>query len=131
MRELLFETVAEVPDDLWDAAAPADFFFQKPFMQVMEESGVEDARYRYVLVLQRGLPVGFAVLSRFVLRLDLLAGDAWVGRMRRVTPWLLDVPLVACGIPASLGQHHLHVADPELAGDVVERVHVRMEDWAR
>jgi len=131
MRAEIFETVDDVPDALWAASAPADFFFSRAFMEVMERSRVEDARYRYVVLHEGGEPVGLAVLSRFMLRLDLLSGDRWVARARRCAPRLLDVPLIACGIPASLGQHHLHVDAPTLRGEAVRCVDSCMEAWAR
>lgn len=131
MHVEIFETVDDVPDALWTAVAPADFFFAKAFMEVMERSRVEDARYRYVVLHEGDEPVGLAVLSRFMLRLDLLSGDKWVVRARRFAPRLLDVPLIACGIPASLGQHHLHVNAPALLGEAVRCVDSCMEAWAR
>jgi len=70
------------------------------------------------------------VLSGFTLKLDLLSGDPWIRMVRRVLPSLLDVPAIFCGIPASFGQHHLHVARPELLGVAVRHVDRCMEDWA-
>ena len=130
MRPETYQSAAEVPDALWDAAAPPDFFFTKAFMEVMERSGTEDARYRYVVLMDGDEAVGLAVLSRFVLKLDLLTGDKWIKRARRVLPWMFELPIVACGVPASLGQHHLHVVSPELRAAAVESVHECMEAWA-
>jgi len=131
MRAEIYHSADNVPDGLWDAAAPPDFFFSKAFMNVMERSGVEDARYRYVVLFEGDEPVGLAVLSRFLLKLDLLSGDKWIKRARRLVPRLFELPIVACGVPASLGQHHLHVATPELRAAAVECVHDCMEAWAR
>jgi len=125
-----FERIEDVPAETWDTLAPPDFFFQRGFLDVMARSGVEDARYRYLLLTDGGSGVGVAVLSSFTLKLDLLAGDPWVTRLRRLLPSLLDVPIVCCGVPASFGQHHLHVADPRRIGDAFERVHREMEAWA-
>jgi hypothetical protein len=123
--------VDDVPDPLWHAVAPPDFFFAKAFLEVLQRSGVQDARYRYVVLLEGDEPAGLAVLSRFLLRLDLLSGDKWVRRARRLVPRLLDIPVVVCGVPASLGQHHLHVVAPESRGAAVKCVHACMEAWAR
>ena len=131
MRAETYNTVADVPDALWDAVAPPDFFFAKAFMEVMERSGVEDARYRYVILFEGDEPAGLAVLSRFLLKLDLLTGDKWVKRARRLVPKLFELPIVACGVPASLGQHHLHVVAPESTAAAVQCVHDCMEAWAR
>lgn len=131
LHERFYHGIDDVPGPLWDAAAPADFFFRRDFLRVMEVSRVENARYRYVLLLEEGAPVGVAVLSAFTLKLDLLSGDPWILRLRRWLPALLDVPMICCGIPASFGQHHLHVTRPDLVGAAVERVHACMDGWAR
>lgn len=130
MRIAEYARIADVPAALWAAAAPRDFFFRPEFLRVMEETRVEDARYRYLVLLEGGRPAGAAVLTRFTLRLDLLAGDPWVARLRRWMPGLLDAPIICCGIPASYGQHHLHVGNPDRATRAVRLVHRYMLDWA-
>lgn len=130
MRETIYTSADDLPVALWDAAAPGDFFFRRAFLQVMETSAVEGARYRYVVLIEDDAPVGLAVLSAFTLKLDLLSGDPWIRRVRRWLPGVLDVPAIFCGIPASFGQHHLHVARPELLGAAVQRVDRCMEAWA-
>ncbi|MBR9988506.1 MAG: GNAT family N-acetyltransferase [Gemmatimonadetes bacterium] len=130
MRVDTYSCARRIPAQVWDDVAPADFFFSRAFLRVMEESGVEDARYRYIVLHDGGRPIGQAVLSAFTLRLDLLARDPWIQRVRALFPRLLDVPIVCCGIPASYGQHHLHVARPEHAAEAVRAVHEAMESWA-
>lgn len=122
------DTVSEA---LWERATPSDFFFRSDFLRVLSESGVEAARYRYVVLLDDGAPVGAAVLSAFTLRLDLLAGSAWVRGLRRLFPSLLDIPMVCCGIPASFGQHHLHVLPGADLREAFRRVDRVVESWAR
>jgi hypothetical protein len=130
MRESIYASVEDVPGPLWDSIAPADFFFRRDFLEVMERSEVENARYRYVLLFSDDVPIGMAVLSAFTLKLDLLTGDPWILRLRRWLPRLLDVPMICCGIPASFGQHHVHVTRPELVGAALERVDSCMAVWA-
>jgi hypothetical protein len=130
MQVETYARVHDVPAEAWDAAAPSAFYFQRRFLEVMEESAVEGASYRYLMLVERGHVVGTAVLSRFTLKLDLLSGDPWIRRLRRFLPRALDVPIVCCGIPASFGQHHLHLVRPEAAGRAVEQVHAAMEAWA-
>src|SRR4026209_861339 len=108
MRAETYNSVDEVPDEVWNAVAPPDFFFTKAFTEVMERSGVEDARYRYVILYEGDEPAGLATLSRFVLKLDLLTGDKWIKRARRLVPKMFELPIVCCGVPASLGQYNLH-----------------------
>ena len=130
MRAETYDMSDAVPEKLWHALAPPDFFFTRAFLQVMERSGVERARYRYLVLYAGDEPVGLAVLSRFGIRLDLLADDPWVTRIRRVVPRLFDVAVVCCGVPASLGQYHLHVVRPDLKAAALRRVHACMEAWA-
>lgn len=130
MHVLSFTRVEDIPGASWDTIAPDDFFFQRSFLRVMQDSRVEQARYRYVMLLEDEAPVGLAVLSAFNLKLDLLANDPWISRVRQILPSLLDLPIVCCGIPASFGQHHMHVVRPDLASDAVEHVNRCMNDWA-
>lgn len=125
-----YTSCADLPARRWDAVAPPDFFFRREFLGVMEDSSVEEARYRYVVLEAKGETVGLAVLSAFTLRLDLLAGSPWLQMLRRVSPGLLDVPMVCCGVPASFGQHHLHVTRPELREAALRQVDRCMERWA-
>jgi hypothetical protein len=131
MRAATFDRLADVPEDLWRSVAPPDFFFTREFVGVMEASAVEDARYRYVVLHEGDEPVGLAVLTRFRIRLDLLADDPMVTRAQRVVPRIFNVAIVCCGVPASLGQHHLHVVRPELKAEAARRVHACMEGWAK
>jgi hypothetical protein len=135
MRIATFSRAREIPPELWDAAVPEDFFFQRSFLAAMEEGGVEGARYRYLALFGDGSgngapPIGLAVLSAFTLRLDLLSGDPWIRLLRRISGGFLDIPIICCGIPASFGQHHLHVRAPGAATRAVELVHRSMEAWA-
>jgi hypothetical protein len=130
VRVAQFDTVDDVPGTLWASVTPDDFFFDLRFLRVMSESGVEAARYRYLVLYADDRPIGAAVLSRFTLRLDLLSGDPWIARVRRLAPFLLDVPMVCCGIPASFGQHHLHVTQEGHLREAARAVHLEMERWA-
>jgi hypothetical protein len=130
VRAETHEHLEGLPDALWQLVADAPFFFHRAFLEVMRDSAVEDARYRYVVLFDDGEPVGFAVLTRIVLRLDLLSGDPWIARLRKVVPFVFDVPIVCCGVPASFGQHHLHLAPGAGPADAVRLVHAEMEAWA-
>ncbi len=130
MRVAAYSSVHDIPAEAWDDTAPADFFFQRSFLKVMEESAVESARYRFLILRHGDRTAGLAVLSMFTLKLDLLSNDPWIRRLRLLRPTLLDVPIVCCGVPASYGQHHLHVKIPALAGEAVHEVHRFMDGWA-
>ncbi len=131
MRVLTFERIDAVPADLWDATAPPEFTFTRAFLRAMESSGVEQARYRYLLLFDGEEIAGLAVLSAFTLRLDLLAGQGWMRLLRRLPGGLLDLPIICCGVPASCGQRHFHVRREALLPAAVEAVHEAMTTWAR
>lgn len=130
MREEVYWRIDDLPES-WDASAPAAFHFRRPFLKVMAEGDVEGACYRYLVLHGERSPAALAVLSRFLLRLDLLSGDGWVRRLRRWAPGLLDVPMVCCGIPASFGQHHLHLLAPQARAEAFARIDAFMAAWAR
>lgn len=120
----------EIPHDRWAAATPKDFYFSLPFLETLQVSRVENAEYRYMELRDEGEPAGAAVLSRFTLALDLLAGDPRVRALRKVVPSLLDIPMICCGIPSSFGQHHVHVARQGQRPVMFDRIHREMERWA-
>jgi len=115
----------------WSRATPEDFFFSRDFLDVMHASRVEDADYRLVLLRRDGSPRGAAVLTRFTLALDLLSGDPWVRSLRRWLPSALDASVICCGIPASFGQHSLHVIDGGDRDDAFRLTDGAAEAWAQ
>ena len=132
LRDQVFTSIDDVPAETWDAVAPPGFFFFKvAFLRVQESSGVENARYRYVILYEGEEAVGLAVLSRFKVRLDLASGEEWAKKAHRVVPWLLEPRMIMCGIPASLSQRQFHVAREELRAEAVKRVDAAMQAWAR
>jgi hypothetical protein len=130
MHVRVYNRIADLPEDEWAAAGAPDFFFRTEFLSALAVSGVEQARYRYVVVTDAVGPAAIAVLSAFTLRLDLLSGDPWVARLRSWFPKLLDVPFVCCGLPASFGQHPMHVAARADAAAAFGLVDGCLNEWA-
>jgi hypothetical protein len=78
-----------------------------------QDSGVQEARYRHVLVRERGRLVGFATLAAIDAQLELLAGPAvrrTATRVRSVWPGALRARVLLGGLPVSFGRSCLRVA---------------------
>src|SRR5688572_17043344 len=115
----------------WDPWHSGEFFFQYSFLKLTEEAKVNNAAYRFLTFSHNGKPVGAAVLSSFLLQLDLLAGDPAVLRMvKKLFPGLLQVPVVCCGLPVSFGQHHFCVLDDAWFQEILTAVQKALEKFA-
>lgn len=130
MKLAVYERLDDVPASLWDEVRPADFYFARAFLDVMQRSAVENAQYRYLVALQGHAPAALAVVTSFTLKLDLLSNDPFTRLARRWLPGVMDVPIVCCGVPASYGQYHLHLVRDGFAAESVRQVHRFMDDWA-
>ncbi len=127
-------SIAAIEPTLWDSLVdPDDLQSSHRFIGACEDSGVENAAYRHLLIRSKGAPVAVATLCRITVSLDLLAGPALRGLLslpRRVHPRFLRVPVVFCGLPVSFGRPCLRIgsgADPAAVLDAVAR---EMESFA-
>jgi hypothetical protein len=104
----------------WDAlVGPDDLQATHRFVQVCEASGVEDARYRHILITDSVGPVALATLSAFPVHLDLLAPPS-ARRVTTVARRLFRLPLVVAGLPVSFNQSCLRVRPGADATAVLE-----------
>lgn len=108
MRVRVHRDIHDVPADEWDRLVPPEEIqMSHRFVRVCQESGVERAAYRHVLIHDdRGL-CAIASLSAMQVRLDLLAPRltrAPVRIVRRLYPSFLVVPVLFCGLPVSFGR---------------------------
>lgn len=108
------DDIAEVDPREWDAILdPDDLQATHRFVSICQRSGVEEARYRHVVVRSAGRPAAVASLSRIDVKLELLADTrirTIVQRIRRARPRTLVVPVAFCGLPVSFGQSCLRIA---------------------
>lgn len=111
-----------VEPGIWDALLDSDDLqATHRFVRVCQGSGVEDARYRHVVITDAAGPVAVASLSALHVQLDLLAPP----RARRVTAVarrLLRLPLVVVGLPVSFNQSCLRIRAGVDAGAVLKHV---------
>jgi predicted N-acyltransferase len=127
-------SIAEIDPGLWDSILDRDDLqATHRFVSTCEESGIEDASYRHILVHAGGRLAGTATLSRMSVSLDLLAPRAvrWsISAARRLHPGFLKVPVVFCGLPVSFGQSCLRFNPSGDRSRVVRAVTQAMAEFA-
>jgi hypothetical protein len=100
--------IADIPASEWDQFLDAgDIQATHRFVKVCEDSNIEDATYRHVIVRREGRVAAIATFSAFVVGLDVLATGstrAFLSVLRRVVPRFMRVPVVFCGLPVSFGK---------------------------
>ncbi len=126
----VYSRILDLPDLDWENCVRGHFYSSIPFLHTLALAEVEYAHYRYLLFYEQDRAVGAAVLSRFDLNLDLLAGIPWLTRIKRKWPGLLRVPMICCGIPASFGQHNIHWTDNSFRNEIIGLTHTSMVKWA-
>lgn len=134
-RVRIHESIHDVDAEEWDSIlSPDDQQVAHRFVRTCEDAHIEDARYRHVLVEERGRLAAVATLSAMTLSLDLLverrAVRGAVARARRVHPGLLRMPVVLCGLPVSFGRSCIRFADGASAGVALDAVARAAEDFA-
>jgi hypothetical protein len=131
-RVEVFSDLRQVPGEDWSMDGKRPFHQSLDFLSALALSEVENAEYRYVICYAAGKPVGSAIISRFMLQLDLLAGQSWLTRIKKwLFPKWLCAPMICCGIPASFGQSSVHVTDPSLWPGIIEAIDYEMQVWAQ
>lgn len=110
IRTVRFKALWEVPFADWEKVQQAyNPFHEQSFLEVMESSGVENAKYDYLIFYQGGEPIATAVLSSFNIDLSLFIGEEnWVKWLKRKFPSLFNVRILFCGTPVSIGHTNFH-----------------------
>ena len=109
--------IDQITPEMWNAHLDRDDIqASHRFVRVCQRSGVEDAKYRHILLTRGGRTIGTATLVSIDVRLELLAGPAVrrpVSAARAFFPYLLRVPVLLGGLPVSFGQSCLRIAPGE------------------
>lgn len=77
------------------------------FVRTCQESGIEDAKYWYLLLYKDSVPVAFAALSLITVSIDLLSTEPirkLICGLKRIRPNFLRIPVLFCGLPVSFGR---------------------------
>lgn len=131
----VFQHIDEVAPAEWDALlGEDDLQATHAFVKVCQDSGVEQAAYRHLLVMDGGRAAGLATLSVMNVSLDLLttgAIRALIRFVRRGVRGFLRMPVAMCGLPVSFGDSCVRVAPGADGKPVVQAVAAALEDFAR
>ncbi len=106
-------SIHEIPEADWDGLQEGGSFFNSHrFIRSVEEAAVEDAAFEYVLFYRAGVLIGHTVISAFNFTPDLFVSESKISNLlHRVFPSLMNITLLTGGVPASLGQLNMVVAD--------------------
>jgi predicted N-acyltransferase len=118
----------------WDSLLrPGDHQASHRFLRVCRDAGIEDARYRYVRVLDGPRLAATAALASMTVSLDLLAPGAvrFIAQAgRTLYPRFLRVRILFCGLPVSFGSSSLRFAPDADAARVFPLVERAMDEFA-
>jgi hypothetical protein len=108
LRLRVHRHIAEIDPAEWDALVPAEEIqMSHRFIRLCQDSRVENAEYRHVVVEDATGACAVASCSAMRVRLDLLAPRpvrAPMRGLRRFLPSFMIVPVLFCGLPVSFGR---------------------------
>lgn len=126
--------IADVDPDEWDSLSPpGDLQATHRFIRTCQESRVEDARYRHLMVYRGGELQAVATLSVLRVSLELLAANparVLVARIRRLHRSFLRLRLVLCGLPVSFNRSCIRFRPGVEVGPLVQAVAAEAEALA-
>lgn len=122
----VFHDISELNKCDWEQASPSEFFFSYTFLKILVDSKVENATYKYLIFYSNKQPKGVAILSKFLLQLDLLTADKSVEFLKQIWPGLFEVPMICCGLPVSYGQRSFYVNKKSIEDAAVAATHQAM-----
>lgn len=123
VRTAVFDHIAEVPADAWDAlGAGHSLVYSRRFWEALENSGINDFRYRYILFFDTAdRPVGIAGFYSITTDLAIFAPPALrklLTQLRRLLPNFLKFSILECGTPVTPGSEPFVLA-PDAPGDAL------------
>jgi hypothetical protein len=131
MRTAVVSSIEQVSPEEWDrVGARQGLFWTHRFFRTLEASGVENGTYHYVLLYDHERLVGTAVLSSFVVSLDLLLPmtvQKCCSVIRRVWRNFMRIKVLFCGVPISIGKHTIAVVDPMYSDAAIAGTEAAME----
>lgn len=135
LRLVQAHSIDEIDSAEWDKInAPNGIYWTHRFIKSVEHSGSENAVYWYLLVYKEEELIATAVLTSFIVTLDMLVSkpiQKFCNLIRRVWPSFFRIRVLFCGIPVSIGKHTLTIADKTLAQEVVTAITQHMDQIAR
>jgi predicted N-acyltransferase len=118
------DSIADIPEPLWDGLAARGSRPQThAFWRMVEQSGLNDFRYRYALFRDDDGRLA-AVAAFYSISTDIaIFAPPWLrvllGGVRRLWPRFLMMSLLECGTPVTLTSPPFVVADPAGLADAI------------
>ncbi|PHN02649.1 GNAT family N-acetyltransferase [Flavilitoribacter nigricans] len=113
----LFTSIDSVPETYWELAQRSgDYFLQRDYLQLLEDSPPGNLRFSYLLFFHRGKPVGIAYgqLLEFRAEEHIRQQDADASRLRQLVAARVQLKVLICGNMLLTGQHGFYF-EPEHA----------------
>ena len=131
---IVYQSILEISEKAWDGILlPSDIFHTHRFIRTMELAKVEDSPCRPIAFYEGRVLVATAVLSWFCVDLTIFLDNRSrkvVRSVRRRFPRFLQPKILFCGLPISLGQRNLVIADPSAVSWVMEGLDRKMQEIA-
>lgn len=131
----LCERIEEVSAAEWDSIlGPDDLQATHGFIKTCQESGIENASFRHLMVYEDERLVCVASLTFIHVSLDLLSSGMTrrlIRLMRSVRPDFLRVPVLMCGLPVSFGNSCIRFSEGADSARIVEVVTGLMDSVAQ
>jgi predicted N-acyltransferase len=132
LRAVRYRSIHEIDEKLWDSVnSTLDLFHTHRFIRSIEDARVEDSDFWYLLFFRGERLVGTAVLSAFIVSLDLLAEGVTAkltGMFKRILPGLLKIKVLFCGLPISIGKNALAITDDGVSAEVLKKLACEMSE---
>ena len=130
----VYRHIQEIDAGDWDCLlGPDDLQATHRFVKVCQDSGIEDAEYRHVLVRRGSVVEATASFCCFRVALDVLATGVTrnvLAAVRRLWPGALRIPVVFCGLPVSFGRSCLRFQAGVNRGEIIAALSNVAEQFA-
>jgi len=134
LRVIRLQTIHDVDEKLWDSIIEnQDLFHTHRFIRSIEDAKVENSSFWYLLFYSNDTLVGTAVLSSFIVSLDLFIGgilQKFIIALRKLFPYFLKVKILFCGLPISIGKNGLMISNPTWGEELLRLLVEEMEQIA-
>jgi len=134
LRVVRLQSIHDVDEKLWDSInAKKDLFHTHRFIRSVEDAKVENSNFWYLLFYSGETLVGTAVLSSFIVSLDLFIGgiiQKFILALRLFLPHLLKVRILFCGLPISIGKNGLAISNPSWSEELLRFLVKEMDQIA-
>ena len=136
METEVFDRIGDVPQERWDALLDGrSLTFSHAFWELIEHSGMDDFRCRYVLFRHAsGRTCALATVYSTTTDIAIFA-PPWLrgllASIRRMFPHFLKLRMLECGTPVTLNSPPLVIADRADSDEVISRLHQWLQATAR